>query len=355
MDDGAKKEDDFGTIASDNLGDLGEVSKMRRRLTITGVDPMIDGGDLEELRKLSVDEGEDKMEQNVLKGSCVVTKHHGVTKKGHAPYNPMKKNQDAMVIAVDPATDTIILGVFDGHGEFGDRVSEYYERKLADALFCHASWPTDVKLSSREVILRLEQEIIYNPRINTNFSGTTLTMVIIRGDHMTGVNIGDSRAVIGKVGPDGNLIAEEFTHDHKPDTPGEKERILAAGGRVFAVEYDDGIDGPPRVWLAEMDVPGLAMSRSIGDDIAHTAGVISEPEFTERTLDKDTDKFLIVATDGLWEFINNDESVQMVSNSDNLKSSVDTLVAEANEKWMQEEQVIDDTTVIVAHLHNFRD
>jgi len=68
-----------------------------------------------------------------------------------------------------------------------------------------------------------------------------------------------------------------------------------------------------------------------------------------------TDKFLIVATDGLWEFINNDESVQMVSNSDNLKSSVDTLVAEANEKWMQEEQVIDDTTVIVAHLHNFRD
>jgi len=180
-------------------------------------------------------------------------------------------------------------------------------------------------------------------------------MVIVRGDHITGVNIGDSRAVIGKAGPDGKFYAEEFTHDHKPDSPGEKERILAAGGRVFAVEYDDGIDGPPRVWLAEMDVPGLAMSRSIGDDIAHTAGVISEPEFTECVLNKNTDKFVIIATDGLWEFIDNEQSVQMVANSENLKESVDKLVAEANDRWMQEEQVIDDTTVIVGHFFNFRE
>merc|ERR1712003_261068 len=98
---------------------------------------------------------------------------------------------------------------------------------------------------------------------------------------------------------DGRLIAVEVTHDHKPDSPKEKERILASGGRVFAVEYDDGIDGPPRVWLGHMDVPGLAMSRymcsfsfnafyldvmcisrnrtlllrSLGDAVAHTAGV----------------------------------------------------------------------------------
>ena len=30
---------------------------------------------------------------------------------------------------------------------------------------------------------------------------------------------------------------------------------------MFAVEYDDGVDGPCRVWLGHMDVPGLAMSR----------------------------------------------------------------------------------------------
>ena len=50
---------------------------------------------------------------------------------------------------------------------------------------------------------------------------------------------------------------------------------------MFAVEYDDGVDGPQRVWLGNMDVPGLALSRSLGDVIAHTAGVSSECEFTE--------------------------------------------------------------------------
>lgn len=77
-----------------------------------------------------------------------------------------------------------------------------------------------------------------------------------------------------------------FTHDHKPDTPKEKEPILASGGRVFAVEYNDGNDGPPRVWLGHMDMPDLAMSRLLGDAVAHTAGVISDPEFTEWDLTK---------------------------------------------------------------------
>ena len=85
-------------------------------------------------------------------------------------------------------------------------------------------------------------------------------MAIIRGNEIIGVNVGDSRVIIGKE-IDGDMTAEEFTHDNKPDLTKEKQRILGAGGQVFAVEYDDGVDGPPRVWLGHMDVPGLAMSR----------------------------------------------------------------------------------------------
>jgi hypothetical protein len=54
---------------------------------------------------------------------------------------------------------------------------------------------------------------------------------------------------------------------------GEKQRILSAGGRVFAVEYEDGQDGPQRVWLGHMDVPGLAMSRSLGDKVSVIANI----------------------------------------------------------------------------------
>ena len=200
----------------------------------------------------------------------------------------------------------------------------------------------------------MESAILKNSRVDTEFSGTTLSLAIIRGTTIIAANIGDSRVIIGKHDPaTGKIVAEEFTHDHKPDTPDEKKRILAKGGRVFAVEYDDGIDGPPRVWLGHMDVPGLAMSRSLGDAVAHTAGVISEPEFFERELDPRYDRFVMVATDGLWEFMSNDECAAMAVEANEPRHSVDALVREANARWMKEEQVIDDTTVIVAHLFNY--
>lgn len=94
--------------------------------------------------------------------------------------------------------------------------------------------------------------------------------------------------------------------------------------------------------------------RSLGDVVAHSAGVISDPEFTEFELDPATDKFLVVATDGLWEFVDNQETVDMVEAEKGPIDAVDTLVQEASQRWMHEEQVIDDTTIIVANLFNYK-
>jgi hypothetical protein len=70
-----------------------------------------------------------------------------------------------------------------------------------------------------------------------------------------------------------------LSFDQKPENPKEKERIIKAGGRVEPLPGPPGEDcGPPRVWLAEVDVPGLAMSRSIGDEVSQTVGVISVPD-----------------------------------------------------------------------------
>ncbi len=50
------------------------------------------------------------------------------------------------------------------------------------------------------------------------------------------------------------------------------------GGRVFPYRDEDGEQmGPFRVWTKEQNVPGLAMTRSFGDYVASTVGVISEP------------------------------------------------------------------------------
>lgn len=324
--------------------------KMRRRLTVTGASETIDG-----VSKLSVSsqEKEQTEEHDHADVPCAVTQYSGLSKKGHAPYNPRKKNQDALIMMEDPKTKTLILCVLDGHGEHGDHVSAVFREQLPAELFNHKDWATDVKKASTDAIATVESAIIRNFRIDTEFSGTTLSMAIVRGNTVTGVNIGDSRVILGYE-KDGKIVPEDITFDHKPDTPKEKERIIAAGGRVFAVEYDDGIDGPPRVWLGHMDVPGLAMSRSLGDAVAHTAGVISDPEFTERELNPETDKFLVVATDGLWEFVENEETIDMAAAENSPTAAVDVLVKEACLRWMQEEQVIDDTTVIVANLFNYQ-
>ena len=95
-------------------------------------------------------------------------------------------------------------------------------------------------------------------------------------------------------------------------------------------------------------------NRSLGDAVAHTAGVISDPEFTERELDPDVDKFVVVATDGLWEFVDNDDTIDLALEADSPSDSVDLLVKEANARWMREEQVIDDTTIIAAHLFGYK-
>ncbi len=125
---------------------------------------------------------------------------------------------------------------------------------------------------------------------------------------------------------------------------------------MFAVEYDDGVDGPARVWLGHMDVPGLAMSRSLCDAVAHSAGVSSEPEFVDYEFNPNgrEDLCLVMASDGLWEFMTDQEVMDIAFTTTEPRFAVDRLISESNERWMREEQVIDDTTVCVAFLGAFQ-
>lgn len=59
------------------------------------------------------------------------------------------------------------------------------------------------------------------------------------------------------------------------------------------------------------NIPGLAMSRSIGDGLATSVGVIPDPEFYERDLTPE-DKFLVIASDGVWEFLTNEEIMNTI-------------------------------------------
>lgn len=347
-DEGSKKS------APSSKGESGEgknLIKTRRRLSVLSDNKLIEG-----FADVNLENAVAEPEPVPACNGFIVNSYGGYSKKGYAPYNPKKKNQDALVMAEDPKTRSLLLAVLDGHGEDGDKVAQYIKGKLANYMFKHRDFGTDIRQAITDVVVQLEQEILEDSGIETDFSGTTFTMSVIRGNTIVCGNIGDSRTTLGyRDRVTGVITAENVTIDHKPDLPLEKARIEAKGGRVFAVEYDDGVDGPPRVWLGHMDVPGLAMSRSLGDAVAHSAGVSSEPEFFEKNFNEGVheDLVLVMASDGLWEFMSDQEVVDIAVATTEPRYAVDRLISEANDRWMKEEQVIDDTTVCVAFLGNF--
>lgn len=105
-----------------------------------------------------------------------------------------------------------------------------------------------------------------------------------------------------------------MSEDHKPELPLERKRILEAGGRIDSfhdsINEDEPI-GPQRVWLKDQQMPGLAMSRSLGDQVAHSVGVSSEPEVKSFLIGVD-DKFVVIGSDGVFEFLTNEDIARIV-------------------------------------------
>jgi len=77
------------------------------------------------------------------------------------------------------------------------------------------------------------------------------------------------------------------------------------------------------------------MSRSIGDIVAASVGVICIPEVKEFIIEKNS-KFIIIASDGVWEFLSNEKIVEMVNpfyKSGDSSGACDKIVAEALKRW----------------------
>ena len=168
-------------------------------------------------------------------------------------------------------------------------------------------------------------------------------------------NVGDSRAIIARALPaDPQAVsADALTNDHKPDDKDEAAVIIANNGRIDSYRDAQGNPlGPLRVWLKTEDIPGLAMTRSFGDQVAARVGVNAVPEMGELELSKD-DKFIVLASDGIWEFLKNIDVARIIHPfylKKNAEGAAESLVREAFKRWKKEEDVIDDITCIVIFL-----
>lgn len=195
-----------------------------------------------------------------------------------------------------PAEKAGLFAVFDGHA--GDKCSSIARFALPALAKKHYKPTTDAEeLKTFFTTIFAELDHSLKGKLPDS-SGSTAVLVLVTDKVVACASVGDSRALLCR---GGKCVA--LTEDHKPDTPHEKARIIAAGGHV----ENNRVNGQ------------LAMSRAIGDfqykenaELSHDSQlVIAVPDITVHPRQKD-DQYIILGCDGVFDVLSNEECVAMV-------------------------------------------
>ena len=215
--------------------------------------------------------------------------------------------EDAHVCKTDfKLKDHSFFGVFDGHA--GPKVSQYCSDHLLDTIMDCLSAKEDIKSEEsvkkaiHDGFLRLDEDLKKQPQWATgeDRSGTTAIVVMVTPKKIIWGNCGDSRGLLCR---NGKVVFS--TQDHKPYNQSERARIEKAGGTVMMQRVNGS----------------LAVSRALGDfdykradNLKPTEQLVSpEPEITIQDRDPDSDEFLLLACDGIFDVMSNEEVVAYVS------------------------------------------
>ena len=334
-----------------------EKKKIKQRSQSTGITDPLQKDNKEKQNKII----KEKKEEN----KCIkkIKEILPYTHVGFDGEEPKENNQDNYFVYKNfmNKKNYIYMSVCDGHGVEGHFVSDFIKEILPYDMSENLqafNILTENELEKEKIydiikqtFIEANEKLVNNEEINSLFSGSTCVSVIYTPEKLIIPNIGDSRAVLGRlINKETNEYkAIELSRDHKPTEKDEEKRILENDGRIQPFIEDGEFVGPQRVWIKEEEVPGLAMTRSFGDRVAATVGVVSIPEIKEYIFNPN-DKFMIIASDGVWEFISSQECIDIIKefyDRNDLKGCCEFLYQESSKRWLKEEEVIDDTTMII--------
>ncbi|XVE69444.1 hypothetical protein DITRI_Ditri09bG0152700 [Diplodiscus trichospermus] len=193
------------------------------------------------------------------------------------------------VIDLNGDSKQAFFGVFDGHG--GSKAAEFAAKNLDKKAMAEVSKRCGdaIEEAIKEAYLTTDKDFL---KEDAGGGTCCVTAMIHEGDLVVS-NAGDCRAVLSRSG-----LAEALTSDHQPSRQDERDRIEALGGYV---------DCRHGIWRIQ---GSLAVSRAIGDKHLKQ-WVIAEPE-TKMLKIKPEYEFLILASDGLWNKVTNQEAVDLV-------------------------------------------
>ncbi|KAL2936654.1 putative protein phosphatase 2C 28 [Bienertia sinuspersici] len=217
-----------------------------------------------------------------------------------------------------------LYAIFDGHA--GRDTAKFLQHNLFNNILNQPDFWEDPEAAVKRAYKEIDEEIL-DKVVGSRGGSTAVTAILINQEKLIVANVGDSRGILCR-----NQEVEQITVDHEPET--EIEAVEERGG--FVSQRPGNI---PRVDGV------LAMSRSFGDGRLKEH-ISSEPDVRIEAVGADT-KFLILASDGLWRVMSNEEACECVSNIDDAQAAAEELVKEALQRRSG-----DDISCVVVMFHN---
>ncbi len=316
-------------------------------------------------RSLSNKMNDEYMNDKGLKNRNIL---HGVrTRRGYNTMNLQKKNQDAYFAFPNFMNNELmhLFGVCDGHGNNGEKIADFVSKHFPENLANILRDKADQKMNTEHIAnfllsqnlemsifqaLEKTVESLTKSEVDSYFSGTTMNAILIVLNNVFVCNVGDSRSVMASGKDFINII--ELSEDHKPENEQERRRIISKNGRIEQMKDEDGKPyGPLRVWMMHENLPGLAMTRSIGDMIGASIGITWRPSMVIKKLEPFENAILFVASDGVWEVAENYEVMlecKLFWREKNIEGACDSIMAEILQNWkLRNYDMIDDITFIM--------
>jgi serine/threonine protein phosphatase PrpC len=228
------------------------------------------------------------------------------------PRPTMEDAHFAIVNAKDVEGNPVALfGILDGH--CGRKVADLAAQFFPEFLLSHPDLTRNTAVALVDAGIRTDHRVFQT--IQHNDGGSTAIIAVIKPKSIHVGCIGDARSVLCD---NGKAIA--MSVDHKPTDPSEQQRIMRCGGMV----HFGRVGGC------------LAVSRALGDfefkfngqRYVHKEYQVSNVADVMSINISDTTHFLILACDGLWDVMTNEEAVSFVndfiaSQLDHAKNGVD--------------------------------
>ncbi|NWW79646.1 PDP2 phosphatase, partial [Climacteris rufus] len=202
---------------------------------------------------------------------------------------------------------------------------------LEEAMICaFKRLDSDISL---EVQAPQDNELLRNIALQVAFSGATACVAHVDGVHLHVANTGDCRAVLGVREEDGTWSTLPLTRDHnafdefeirrlKREHPRSEEKTLFVNDRLLGILMPSRAFGDVQLkWSKELqhsvlengcDVEALNIYQYVPPNYHTPPYLTAEPEVTYHKL-RSKDKFLVIASDGLWEMLSNERVVQLVA------------------------------------------